>query len=127
MFVYAFATIFLESLFVLVILNIFAVLLPKAWFLDSFVVSGTLICSFGLGYLMYCASQFRREMDIPMDLFYWFPLVILGALLFSFMVRKVGILVEFFEKLADRLTIFLYLFVPFGIVSLLIVLVRNLI
>ena len=127
MFVYAFATVFLESLFVLAILNIFAALLPKAWFLDSFVVNGTLLCSSGLGYLMYFASKFRREMDIPTELLYWFPMVILGTLLFSFLVRKVGILVEFFEKLADRLTVFLYLFVPFGIISLLIVLVRNLI
>jgi len=127
MFAYAFATVFLESLFVLAVLNIFTALLPKAWFLESFIVNGTLLCSSGLGYLMYFASQFKREADIHIKLLYWFPVVLLGTLFLSFLVRKVGILVEFIEKLADRLIVFLYLLVPLGFLSLFIILFRNLI
>jgi hypothetical protein len=127
MFEYAFAANLFESVIALVGLNVLTILLPKTWLRDSFVVSGTILSSAGLSYLMYFASRFGREQDVPVHLLGWFPLFLLAILLLSFLIRKVESLVMIIEKFVDLLVVFLYLFIPLGVISTLLVLIRILV
>ena len=125
-FAYALATNLLESLLVLAGLNLICFLLPKAWFHDSFVARSFLLVSLSLGYLMVFALSFGKEADYPTGLWLWFPVVLVLFLLLSLILGRVLLVKKLTEAIADRLTIFLYLLAPLSILSLLIVIARNL-
>jgi len=124
-FAYALVTNLFESLLILAGLNLFACLLPKRWFRDSFVSRGLLLVSLGIGYLMYFASLFGKEGDYPEGLLVWSPLAFGLFLGFSLVLDRVPFIRNLAEAIADRLTVFLYLTVPLSVISLLLVLVRN--
>lgn len=127
-FAYSSAVNFIESLIVLLGVVAVSVVLPRKWFSDQFVVRGTILVLTGLGYVMYVAYKIQTIQGFPENLVlrYTIPVILL-AVLVILAADRFGILRTIFEGLANRVTVFLYLFLPIGILSLLVVIFRNLI
>lgn len=123
---YAMAASFLEGLTFLGLLLIVAFLLPSAWFRDHFIARGAAVAISLLGLIMLRDYWIVSENYLlkPMATF-GFAFVLLTAILL-FLAVKFSWMAKALSVLADRLTIFLYLFVPLAILSILNVLLRNL-
>jgi hypothetical protein len=122
---YLFSVNFLESILVLLAPVFMSIILPQKWFHDRFVTKGILLVSLGLGYLLYFDGKIQADAPFPYELAKWTPLIFVPILALVFLLDRVGFIGRILEELADRLTIFLYIFVPLTAVSLLIVLIRN--
>ena len=125
LFAYALTTNLLESVLLLLGLNLLGALLPGKWFRDSFVARSFWLVSLGLGYLMVFASLFGKEEVYPIGMLQWSPLVFAAFFLISLLLDRVPRVRGLTELIADRLTVFLYVAVPLSLVSLLVVIVRN--
>ncbi len=123
---YAVAASFLEGLTFLALLLIVAFILPSTWFRDHFAARGAAVTVSLLGLIMLRDYWIVSEYYLlkPMATF-GLVLVILTAILL-FLTVKFSWMAKALSVLADRLTIFLYLFVPLAILSILNVLLRNL-
>lgn len=128
-FSYVLATNFIESLMVLCAIIVLSVILPKKWFYDLFVARGTCIVLFGLGYMTYLAYQVQAKVDHPVFSFRLVTLVpeAILVLVLGYLVGGIRPIRKFLEFFSEQATIFLYLFIPISIVSVLIVLVRLII
>lgn len=121
---YSLATNLLESLVVLLAPVLLAVILPKKWFYDGFIARSAALVLPILGYMMYVAYQTDGALDYPSQALDWVPVVLAAALLLSFVAGRVGFLRKALEALADRMTIFLYIFVPLSILSMIVVAIQ---
>ncbi|HEY9153124.1 MAG TPA: hypothetical protein VIN60_09590 [Anaerolineales bacterium] len=127
-FAYSIATDFLESLTVLLLPLFFCIILPGKWFKDVFLSRGSSLVIFGLGYMMYLSSHIASNNDsYPTNLVRPIPVIGLLMLLMTFLVGRIGFLRKLFEQLADRATIFSYIFLPVSFLSLLVVVIRNIV
>lgn len=124
-FAYALTTNLLESVLILAGLNIICFLLPKPWYREGYVARSFLLVLPGLGFLMYFASLFTNEIDPPVSLLLWLPVISGVALLLGIFLSRILAVKNLVESIADRLTVFLYLIVPLSVLSFLFVLVRN--
>lgn len=126
MFAYALTTNLLESVLILFGLNLLSLLLPDKWFRNSFVAQSFWLVALGLGYLMYFASLFRKEDEaFPAEMLQWSPLIFAAIFVVSLLLDRVGWVRRLAERIADQLTIFLYLTIPLSVIALLVVLIRN--
>jgi hypothetical protein len=122
---YPMAASFLESLTILVLLLIPAMILPAGWFRERFAARGSAVTIGLLGVIML------RDYLIVADYFFLKPLPIfwLTSALLTALLLFLAVKFQRMEKaltlLAERLTIFLYIFVPLSVISLLAILVRN--
>ena len=124
---YSISVNFIESLFVVSLLVGASLLLPKAWFYDQFVARGTALVLLGSSYLMYLASLFQNKGDFPRSFILKLSLpVLLVILLLVYFSAKVSLIRKVLEEIANRATIFLYIAVPVSIISVIIVILRNL-
>jgi hypothetical protein len=124
---YSLSVNFIESLLVLSLFVGVSLLLPKTWFYDQFVARGTALGLLSLGYLMYLASLFQNKGDFPRTFILKLSVPVLIAIIFLvYLSTRVGFIRKVLEEIADRATIFLYITVPLSIVSILIVILRNL-
>ena len=124
--IYAMATNFLECLTVLLISLFLCAVLPAKWFKDVFLASGSFLVILSLGYMMYISSHIASNDDsYPTSIVHLIPFVGLLILVLAFLVGRIGLLRKLFEGLADLATIFSYIFLPIGFISLLVVIARN--
>jgi hypothetical protein len=65
--------------------------------------------------------------EVPFGMGRMALLVIVGILLLTFIVGRIGFLCKVFEEIASRASIFVYVFLPISAISILLVLIRNLI
>jgi hypothetical protein len=126
LFAYALATNFLESILVLAGLNLFSFLLPKGWFHNLFVSGSFVLVALGLGYLMVLTSLLGKEAEYPNGLEIWSIVFLALCLPSSLLLGRIPLIRNLAEIIADRLTVFLYLIVPLSLLSLLLVVIRNL-
>ncbi len=124
---YSLATNFFESLATLALPVLLAVLLPKKWFYERFVARGAGLILPGLGYMMYAAFQFQSKLDYPSDVLNLYPIVLGLMLVLSFLVGQVGFLNQALEFIGNQATVFLYLSIPFSLISILVILIRLLV
>lgn len=123
---YTVAASFLEGLTFLVLLLIVAFILPPTWFRDHFTPRGSAVTISLLGLIML------RDYWIVSENYFLKPMTTFGLVLAALMAILLFLTVKFswmakaLSVLADRLTIFLYVFVPLSILSILNVLLRNL-
>jgi hypothetical protein len=116
-----------ESLLVLLLPITLSVLMPRKWFLDQFVARGAALVLAGLCYLIYVAYQFKGRTEFHQTQVMRLSIPVFFVILFLvFAAGKWSLLRKAFESIADRTTIFLYILIPISIISLLIVIVRNL-
>jgi hypothetical protein len=125
-FAYAMAMNFLESLCVLLIPVLLAVVLPRQWFYATFVVRGTALVLLLLGYSMFFTNQLQYEAGYPKRLL---VLTIFAICIIAFLVYilgKIPIVCKLLEALSDGAVIFLYLSIPVSLIALVVVVYRNL-
>ncbi len=125
---YLFATNLAESLLVLCGPLFLSLVLPKTWFHDVFVARGAALSASTLGYMMYLANQFKNKSDYPtLSLQLWSVLLALvGIAVLGYLFGQFRILRRIIELISDRLTIFVYIFGPLSILSVLVLIVRAL-
>lgn len=126
-FSYSTAVSFLESLTFLGLLLIVCFILPSSWFRDSFAARGSVLTISLLGLIMlrdYLVISdnflFRSQTTFGLTVAILSALWLFLAVRFQWMEKALNLL-------ADRLAIFLYIFIPLSAISLLVILVRNLI
>lgn len=115
---------FVETVLVLGLLLILSGLLPRRALSDQFVVNGTIITICFLGSIVLY-FQFFKISQLLVDFPYWLISFLLLTLLLLFAARKVRAVRKTVEFIADRCIVFLYLFLPLTLLSLLLVLARN--
>lgn len=126
-FAYALGNALLESLLILFLLVALAVLLPAPWFRDRLVAQGTVLLVL-IGFwsvtfqLIYAAIP---KWD-PGKMRLWSVLLVLSTVIAGVLVHRLERLNKAVDALADRLTVFLYLYVPMGLLGLTVVAIRNL-
>lgn len=127
-FAYSSAVNLIESLIVLLAVVVVGVVLPARWFFDQFVARGTILSMVGLGYLMYVASRMDSIDGFPENLVLRFTIpVIVLAVLLILAAQRFPLLRRGVEEIANRAVVFLFIFMPIGVLSLLAVILRNLI
>ncbi len=115
----------IESALVMLVPVALSVILPKKWFFEKFVTKSALLLSLSLGYVMYFDNQLNYQKPFPLDLVYQTPIIIAGILALVFLLDWIGFLGKILIDLSDRLIVFLYISIPVSLISLLVILVRN--
>ena len=115
----------IESALILLVPVFLSVILPKKWFYERFVTKGALLLSLGLGYVMYFDDHLNYQSPFPLDLVYLTPLIGAVILALVFLIDWLGFLSKILIGLSDRLIVFLYISIPVSLISLVIVLFRN--
>jgi hypothetical protein len=123
-FSYSIATNFLESLAVLSLPVLLAVVLPQKWFRDGFVARSALVVLTGLTYMIYLANLIQGKEDYPSAAIQWVPVILVLNVLLAFLVVKIPIASKLIEAFADLATVFLYLTIPLSLICTLFVLVQ---
>lgn len=120
-----------ESLVILGVLLLFGVILPAGWLRKDFAVQGstlTGIAAFG-AYLVQRKVGLLYKLS-PEQLLVNALLILTGLILIlvisAFIYQRLPLLRKWVHSLAERMTVFTYLYLPLGILSLAAVLLRNL-
>ena len=126
MFTYLMAANLLESVLVLCGPVLLSMALPAKWFQQVFVARGAALVMPGLGYLMFIANHFQSRDDYPAIFFkkWSLGLAFFTLFLFVFLAGKVAFLGKAIEFITDRAVIFLYIFIPISLLSLVAVVFR---
>ena len=116
----------LESLIILCLPLLFALILPANWVSDRFIAFGALQVAFIDALLMYYAHFFQAETSFSFEPFFWIPVFLAVSLGLAIMLAKIRLVADVVGLFADRAKIFLYLSIPLSIVSIFVVVIQNL-
>ena len=126
-FCYLMATNFIESLIAFFGVIVICLILPRKWFRDLFVSRGSVLAASVLISIMV----FEYHFDKPSDYFHKFPiylpLILLIAGVLVFLAGWIQIVRKAVEVFAENAVIFLFISLPVSVLSLIVVIVRNLI
>ena len=126
-FCYLMATNLMESLLTLLGVTVVSLVLPQKWFRDLFVSRGSVLAASVLIPIMV----FEYHFDKPADYYSKFPMLLLVMFLVAcvlvFLAGWINIVRKAVEVFAEKAVIFLFISLPVSILSLMVVLVRNLI
>jgi hypothetical protein len=126
-FAYAMAVNFLESVLILLVPILLCLFLPSRWFRDQFVAQGAILVVLILVALMQYLKIITSLQDLPPGIGRMALLVMVGIVFLVFLVGRIGFLGKVIAEIANRATIFLYIFMPISALSLLVVLFRNIV
>lgn len=128
---YILAFALIESLVVLGFLLLLSLIFPTIHFRDKFISQGcTLVLVASLGALLlqenindFYHLKIRELVSYPLA-----ALVGMAILIFllSFVFERIRVLSRLIQIIADRMTIFAYIYVPLGLLALALVILRNL-
>lgn len=124
---YAFVIDFAESLLLLGLMLSVGLLLPQSWWNAQFASKGVLWVTVLMGSAMvrlYTNRSPDSWESIVSGQRLWWGLTLLLALLLSLVVSYVPFLRRGLENLADRLVVFLYLYLPLTALALIVVFAR---
>ncbi len=120
-----------ESLVILACILVPCMIFPASFFKDKFVAQG----SAQVLLISVISYQLRKNIQLFPKLDQWILLLIPVALLlvvivsivvFSLIMDRFQILPRLLNALAERITVFAYLYVPLGVIGTVVVLLRNL-
>ncbi len=117
-FSFAMLTDLLESLAVLILVLLPALILPTKWFSEAFTVRGSVLAAGSLGWLGIVAQQFQIKADYPSALIQWSPLALAAIFVLSVLAGMHSGLRKLIASLADRLTVFLFVSLPLSLLAL---------
>ena len=124
---YAFVVNFIESLVLLLIVLLPAMLLPRKLWTDTFVSRGFALILIVLGSATLHMSLYRtpdtRDTFIQGQFIWWVGTLLLAVLL-TWVAGRVKWLRSALENMADRFVVFLYLYLPLTMLAAVIVLAR---
>ncbi len=116
----------LESLEILLAFLIFCFVLPARFFKDSFVPRGTWLAVTLLGsILLYFKFYSSVGPDFLNYIYLWSGVTLPLAVLVAFLGGRISFLQKAALWFSDRVIIFVYLLVPASIISIVVVIVRN--
>lgn len=116
----------IESLLLLAVPILFAFFLPRKWFFERFVPVGVLLETLLGLLLIYYAPYFQTETNFSYTPFFLAPVYFAVSITIAILLSTVKSISGFVADIADRAVVFLYLSVPLSIISIFIVLIRNL-
>ena len=124
---YAFLVNFVESLLLLLLVLLPAILLPRHWWKDVFIARAFVLILVILGSAVLHMTLYRtpdtRDVFVNGQLNWW--LGTLGiAIVLTWLVGKVAWLRHGLENVADRFVVFLYAYLPLTLLALFLVLGR---
>ena len=128
-FAYLMAFALIESLIIMSSLIIAGFILPRKWFREGFVYKGfitTLVAGIAMITLQYYLFSLNYEIP-PRKVIYLglgITIILLMALIWVFQNKPQ--LQKFLLAVQDRLQIFIYFYIPLGVVGLTVVVLRNL-
>jgi len=122
---YSFSTNLLESMVIIIGLVSMTAVLPNKWFRDVFGPAGTVFVILLLSYMGYFLFQIYSREDYPSEVVKFAPIVIAGLFVFASLLARVSIIRKILNALTDRITVFLVFLLPLGIISLVVVLMKN--
>jgi hypothetical protein len=126
-FAYSMTSTLLESLTALGILLLACLILPKSWMRDVFITRGSIAALFGLGSIMLYMYRFSViGYSYFASLVSWSWVALALTFLAAFSASRLRVIVRAIAWLSDQLIVFLFLFVPISLISLLVVMYRNL-
>ena len=112
---YSFVTNFIESLLLISIPLLVSLLLPARWWKEAFIARASLVIvivfASALIHINLYGSPDTREMFVKTQVPWWLGTFLLIVLL-SWLSGRVTFLRTALESLADRLTVFLYIYLP---------------
>lgn len=125
-FMYMMAFALVESLLVVGGLALLGMALPSKWWREGFAYKGFLVILVGTIAALLYQRSLGDDLPSKVDLLLWTaaPLLLLLGLLA--LLRFFPRLSVFLASLAERFTVFAYLYLPLGLLGLLVVLLRNL-
>ena len=119
-----------ESTVILGILLMFAFLLPRRVFLDSFVPTGSALITI----IAFCAFLLQRKMKIIYKLELWqlilYPFLVLTVILvlifvLTWLFNRFEPLKKFVYSIAERMPVFLFIYIPVSIFGVVFILLRS--
>lgn len=125
---YTFVTTLLDSIFVLGILLALCALLPSNWLKDDFAVRGVIISLCGLGSAMlhlYVNNNVDTFEQFINSMRLWWIVTFFVMMAFLWLSAKAKWLHALIINVSDRFIVFTYLFAPISILSIIIVIFRN--
>jgi hypothetical protein len=124
---YAFVVNFIESILLLLIVLLPAMLLPRKLWTDTFVSRGFALILIVLGSATLHMSLYRTpdtRVNFIQGQFIWWVGTLLLAVLLTWIAGRVKWLRTALENMADRFVVFLYLYLPLTMLAAVIVLAR---
>jgi hypothetical protein len=115
-----------ESLLIFSAPLVLTIIFPKQWFFDRFVSTGGLLVLLIGGYLIYFPSVSNSAGSFsyaPLIRAVVFFIIAIGL---SISASRVRVLANLIETFADRAKVFLYLSLPLSILSVFVIVARNL-
>jgi hypothetical protein len=109
-----------ESLAALAVLLIICFILPPGFLKNAFVLRGTAAAICVLGSIVLFWNHFMSS-----DVNFWVPRSIALAIFFGLFSTRIKAIASFLRWLSNSMLIFLYIFLPVSLVSLIAVLARN--
>jgi hypothetical protein len=126
---YRIAESFVECLFVLFILLSISFILPPRFFRDVFAVRGTAFVLCSLGSFILFWNRFENDPGPVMADYtpIWTAGTILLTCISAYVSAKIPVISDFLEWISERMVVFLYIFVPISVVSVITILIRNIV
>jgi hypothetical protein len=115
-----------ESALLLLLLILPATVLPARFFRDRFTAQASTI-AFTLTFwaIVFQIINTTTEVWAPGRLSLWAVLLLASLVILCALVRRSGRLAQITTAVAERLTVFLYIYVPLGLLGLAVVVARN--
>jgi hypothetical protein len=124
---YAFLVNFLESILLLGLALLLAILLPRAWWRDTFISRAFVLIVTIIGSALLHWSRYSSP-DVMARFvngqITWWVVTLLLAILLTWLAGRVAGIRQALESMADRFVIFLYVYLPLTALALLIVFAR---
>ena len=118
---YAYVWTLIESLIILLFVITVALLIPVKWLRENFVSKGSVLV--WIVYIFAFIVQIN-EYEIKNELVA--GLILIACIIFSFiLISKYHKIDEIIHSIADRLVVFLYVYIPISVVGVMIVLYNN--
>jgi len=129
---YVFAVALIESLLLFGFVLLVSLILPRRIFRDQFIAQGSLMvvgCTIWALILKFQneSSGLRNLLEVSAWILLFILSLLIIAVVSSFLMQRYPQGKSVLEAIADRMIIFAWIYAPIGLVSLAIVLVRNLI
>lgn len=116
----------LESLFWLAVMLIIGMLLPSTALRDHFAVRGTIISFLSLSSLALFINRYAEWEEALLNYsVLWMVGTILISILMAYLSSRISSLASGALWVGERLTVFVFLYIPLAVISLLAVVIRN--
>jgi len=126
-FAYYMAFAFVESIILLVLFGMIAIILPKNWYADHFeAVNLPIVLGMAVSAAKY-QQQIGNTYSGISSILTWFGFTFLIVLSLALIFGIIGPLRKLSGKVMERISIMSYLYIPIGLFSLLVVVFRNLV